>query len=93
MIEALRIIGDVSLAAFLGINVFLHLFFYPVCLLFENVNHSYGIYDSKSSHNLLKEFMADVWIPVSKGTIAFSVICGVVGTLLLCLRLVVNQMV
>lgn len=91
--EVLLVFGFITGLTFLGVNVFLHLFFYPVCLLFENVNHSYGIYDSKSSHNLLKEFMADVWIPVLKGTIAFSVICGVVGTLLLCLRLVVNQMV
>ena len=91
--EVLLVFGFITGMTFLGVNVFLHLFFYPVYLLFENVNHSYGIYDSKSSHNLLKEFMADVWIPVSKGTIAFSVICGVVGTLLLCLRLVVNQMV
>lgn len=91
--EVLLVFGFITGLTFLGVNVFLHCFFYPVCLLFENVNHSYGIYDSKSSHKLLKEFMADVWMPVSKGTVAFSVICGVVGTLLLWLRLMVNQMV
>lgn len=93
MIEALLVFGFITGMTFLGVNVFLHLFFYPVCLLFENVNYSYGIYDFKSSHNLFKEFIADVWIPVSKGTVAFSLICGFVGTLLLWLRLVVNQMV
>lgn len=91
--EVLLVFGFITGLTFLGVNVFLHLFFYPVCLLFENVNRSYDIGDSKSCHDLFKEFVAEIWIPVSKGTIAFSVICGVVGTLLLWLRLVVNQMV
>ena len=90
MIEVLLVFGFITGMTFLGTNIFLHCFFYPVCLLFENVNRSYDIGDSKSSHNLFKEFVAEIWIPVSKGTIAFSVICGVVGTSLCYLRLILN---
>lgn len=63
MMEVLLVFGFITGMTFLCMNVFLHLFFYPVCLLFENVNHSYGIYDSKSSHNLFKEFVAEIGFP------------------------------
>lgn len=91
--EVLLVFGFITGMTFLGANIFLHFFFYPVCLLFEHMNYNYDVGDSASSRNLFKEFIANVWIPVSKGTVAFSLICGVAGTLLLCLRLVVNQMV
>ena len=91
--EVLLVFGFITGMTFLGVNVLLHFFVYPMYLLSEYMNYNYNIGDSTNRRYLLKEFMADVWIPVSKGTIAFSVICGVVGTLLLCLRLVVNQMV
>lgn len=93
MIEALQKIGNVSLAAFLGMNVLLQFFLYPFYLLFASLERMYITDDERRSLKLFDNFWVDVWIPVSKGTIAFSVICGVVGTLLLCLRLVVNQMV
>jgi len=88
--EVLLVFGFITGMTFLGVNVFLHFFIYPMVLIDEYVNRSYDIGESKSIHNLFKEFVAEIWIPVSKGTIAFAVICGVVGTSLCYLRLVLN---
>ena len=91
--EVLLVFGCITGMTFLGVNVLLHFFVYPRYLLSEYMNYNYNIGDSTNRRYLFKEFIAYMWIPVSKGTVAFSLICGVVGTLLLWLRLMVNQMV
>lgn len=82
MIEALRIIGNVSLAAFLGINVLLQFFIYPFILLFASLERMYITDDKRRSLKLFDNFWGDVWIPGFIATLGLSLLAGV-GVLLL----------
>lgn len=88
--EVWLVFGFITGMTFLGTNLFLHFFIYPMVLIDEYMNRIRYTDDSGERHKIFKEFVADIWIPASKGTIAFSVICGVVGTSLCYLRLMLN---
>lgn len=86
MIEALRIIGNVSLAAFLGMNVLLQFFLYPFYLSFASLERMYITDDERRSLKLFDNFWVDVWIPGLLFTLVLSLLAGVGVTILYYLR-------
>lgn len=82
MIEALRIIGNVSLAAFLAINVLLHFLVYPLCLMCAQFEREYITDDERRSLREFDKFGVNVWIPGLILTVVLSLLAGV-GVLLL----------
>lgn len=82
MIEALRIIGNVSLAAFLGINVLLQFFTYPFCLMCAQMEREYITDDERRTLKEFDKFWVNVWIPGLIMTLIVSLLAGV-GVLLL----------
>lgn len=82
MIEALRIIGNVSLAAFLGINVLLQFFAYPFCLMCAQMEREYITDDERRTLKEFDKFWVNVWIPGLIMTLIVSLLAGV-GVLLL----------
>lgn len=82
MIEALRIIGNVSLAAFLGINVLLHFLVYPLCLMCAQLEREYITDDERRTLREFDKFGVNVWIPGFIVTLGLSLLVGV-GVLLL----------
>lgn len=77
MIEALRKIGNVSLAAFLGMNILLQFFLYPFYLLFASLERMYITDDERRSLKLFDNFWVDVWIPGLIFTLGLSLLAGV----------------
>lgn len=86
MIEALQKIGNVSLAAFLGMNVLLQFFLYPFYLLFASLERMYITDDERRSLKLFDNFWVDVWIPGLIMTLIVSLLAGVGVTILHYLR-------
>ena len=86
MIEALWIIGNVSLAAFLGINVLLQFFLYPFYLLLASSERMYITDDERRSLKLFDNFWVDVWIPGLIFTLGLSLLAGVGVVMLYHLR-------
>lgn len=86
MIEALRIIGNVSLAAFLSINVLLQFFLYPFYLTFASLERMYITDDDRRSLKLFDNFWVDVWIPSLLFTLVLLLLAGVGVTILYYLR-------
>ena len=86
MVEALQKIGNVSLAAFLGMNVLLQFFLYPFYLLFASLERMYITDDERRSLKLFDNFWVDVWIPGLIFTLGVSLSAGVVVVILYYLR-------
>ena len=82
MIEALRIVGNVSLAAFLAINVLLHFLVYPMCLMCAQFEREYITDDERRTLKEFDKFGVNVWIPSLILTLGLSLLAGV-GVLLL----------
>lgn len=86
MIEAVQKIGNVSLAAFLGMSVLLQFFLYPFYLLFASLERMYITDDERRSLKLFDNFWVDVWIPGLIMTLIVSLLAGVGVTILHYLR-------
>lgn len=82
MIEALQIVGNVSLAAFLGMNVLLQFFLYPFYLSFASLERMYITDDERRSLKLFGNFWVDVWILGLIFTFGLSLLAGVGVTIL-----------
>lgn len=86
MIEALQKIGNVSLAAFLGINVLLQFFIYPFCLMCAQMEREYITDDERRTLKEFDKFWINVWIPGLIMTLIVSLLAGVGVTTLYYLR-------
>lgn len=82
MIEALQKIGNVSLAAFLGINVLLQFFIYPFCLMCAQMEREYITDDERRTLKEFDKFWINVWIPGLIMTLIVSLLAGVGVTIL-----------
>lgn len=82
MIEALKIVGTIAVATFLGINVLLQFFFYPFYLSFASLERMYITDDERRSLKLFDNFWVDVWIPGLIFTFGLSLLAGVGVTIL-----------
>lgn len=82
MIEALRIVGNVSLAAFLAINVLLHFLVYPLCLMCAQFEREYITDDERRTLREFDKFGVNIWIPGFIATLGLSLLARV-GVLLL----------
>ena len=86
MIEALQKIGNVSLAAFLGINVLLQFFIYPFCLMCAQMEREYITDDERRTLKEFDKFWINVWIPGLIMTLIVSLLARVGVTTLYYLR-------
>lgn len=86
MIEALQKIGNVSLAAFLGINVLLQFFIYPFCSMCAQMEREYITDDERRTLKEFDKFWINVWIPGLIMTLMVSLLAGVGVTILYYLR-------
>lgn len=86
MIEALQKIGNVSLAAFLGINVLLQFFIYPFCLMYAQMEREYITDDERRTLKEFDKFWINVWMPGLIMTLIVSLLAGVGVTILYYLR-------
>lgn len=86
MIESLQKIGNVSLAAFLGINVLLQFFIYPFCLMCAQMEREYITDDERRTLKEFDKFWVNVWIPGLIMTLILSLLAGVGVVMLYHLR-------